>query len=636
MRLRHFDRLRLCLLLPLLLGLMMAWGGAGRALPASVLAGAQRTYCVSPSGSDSNPGTVASPWLTLDHARTAIETYEPAMTGDIVVLLRGGTYALTSTLAFTASDSGKNGHNVVWQAYPGEIPILSGGRVITGWTVDSGSVYKATAASLSTRNLFVGGVRCVRARSLTVPAGITQTGTGYTWPDSSLAAYAHPEDLEFVYRSAWTENRLPVASVSGTTVTMASAPFAAFATNSYTPPTAGTLKYIENARELLTVAGQFYNNTHTNTLYYQPRAGETMGTTPAVAPTLERLLTVTGAAGAQASNITFRGLRFEYSTWLSPLTNGLNEIQANVYFTTTTEYDNRNVQGHRPPAAVEVSCGSNVTFDGCVFAHLGAAGLTLCGGTTDSAVRGCVFADIGGNGVQVGDPGQPHPSDTRLVDRRDTLDNCLIHDCGQEYRGACGVIAWWTDALALTHNTLYSLPYTAISVGWGWGDYPTTPAGALTLPSCAQNNVVRANLIYNGVQSLNDGAGVYLNSVQPGLLCVQNVVHDIPTLNSGPGGANNSGLYSDDGARYMAVRGNVVYNTGTYSLHTNDNMGDNTLAYNTFDAGTWVTTGLLNGANGASANSVHDNYTGGAANDPSVAAAAGLQAAYLYLTGVNP
>ena len=501
--------------------------------------------------------------------------------------------------------------------------------------MDSGSVYKATAASLSTRNLFVGGVRCVRARSLTVPAGITQTGTGYTWPDSSLAAYAHPEDLEFVYRSAWTENRLPVASVSGTTVTMASAPFAAFATNSYTPPSAGTLKYIESARELLDTGGEFYLNAHTNTLYYQPRAGETMGTTPAVAPTLERLLTVTGAAGAQASSITFRGLRFEHTTWLSPSTNGLNEIQANVYYTSTTEYDNRNVQGHRPPAAVEVSCGSGITFDGCVFTHLGAAGLTLCGGTTDSAVRGCVFADIGGNGVQVGDPGQPHPSDTRLVDRRDTVDNCLIHDCGQEYRGACGVIAWWTDALALTHNTLYNLPYTGISVGWGWGDYPGTPSGALTLPSVAQNNVVRANLIYNVVQSLNDGAGVYLNSVQTGLMCAQNVVHDIPTMNSGPGGAYNSGLYTDDGARYMTLQGNVVYSTGSHNVHTNDNAGDMTIRYNSLDLGdVTVTTAALTGSGGAS--SVHDNYTAGAANDPSVAAAAGLQAAYLYLTGVNP
>ncbi len=47
--------------------------------------------------------------------------------------LRGGTYSLPSMFQLDTSDSGMNGHRVVYQAYPGEQPILSGGRRISGF-----------------------------------------------------------------------------------------------------------------------------------------------------------------------------------------------------------------------------------------------------------------------------------------------------------------------------------------------------------------------------------------------------------------------------------------------------------------------------------------------------------------------
>jgi hypothetical protein len=38
------------------------------------------------------------------------------MTGDVVVHVAPGTYYTTSTVAFTAADSGTNGHDVIYQA----------------------------------------------------------------------------------------------------------------------------------------------------------------------------------------------------------------------------------------------------------------------------------------------------------------------------------------------------------------------------------------------------------------------------------------------------------------------------------------------------------------------------------------
>jgi Bacterial Ig domain/Pel9A-like, right handed beta helix region/Fibronectin type III domain len=73
-------------------------------------------YYVSPSGSDSNPGTITQPFATPQKALTVIAS------GD-TIYLRGGTYNLSAqvkpAIAGTAANSCK-----LW-AYPGEKPVLN-------------------------------------------------------------------------------------------------------------------------------------------------------------------------------------------------------------------------------------------------------------------------------------------------------------------------------------------------------------------------------------------------------------------------------------------------------------------------------------------------------------------------------
>src|SRR5690606_326772 len=110
---------------------------------------------VSPTGDDSNPGTLDAPFLTLAKARDVVRAASVEMADDIHVYLRGGTYRLSETLVLTPEDSGKNGHSIVYQAYPGETPILSGSVQVTGWTPHDENVYKATLdRSGKLRNLY--------------------------------------------------------------------------------------------------------------------------------------------------------------------------------------------------------------------------------------------------------------------------------------------------------------------------------------------------------------------------------------------------------------------------------------------------------------------------------------------------
>jgi hypothetical protein len=80
-------------------------------------------FFVSPTGSDSNPGTLAAPFATLARAQQAMENSSLKTT-----YVEGGTYHLSSTLNLTSADNGET-----WQYYPAngvDSAVLDGGNNI--------------------------------------------------------------------------------------------------------------------------------------------------------------------------------------------------------------------------------------------------------------------------------------------------------------------------------------------------------------------------------------------------------------------------------------------------------------------------------------------------------------------------
>jgi hypothetical protein len=123
------------------------------------------TFYVAPSGNDNNPGTETASFATIDRARLAVRSVSSSMTDDITVYLRAGTHTLSSTVSFDASDSGQNGHRIIYSAYPDEQPHVSGGQQLTGWVPTGNGLYRASAQGLNFRQLYVNGVRAQRART---------------------------------------------------------------------------------------------------------------------------------------------------------------------------------------------------------------------------------------------------------------------------------------------------------------------------------------------------------------------------------------------------------------------------------------------------------------------------------------
>ena len=119
-------------------------------------AATQASFYVSTSGNDNNPGTQNAPYKTITRARNEARKITGNMRGDVIVYLRGGTYFLAAPLQLNHKDSGTNGHDIIYRAYPGETPIISGGVPVKGWTLDHDQIYKAPLdRNTKLRTLFV-------------------------------------------------------------------------------------------------------------------------------------------------------------------------------------------------------------------------------------------------------------------------------------------------------------------------------------------------------------------------------------------------------------------------------------------------------------------------------------------------
>ncbi len=89
---------------------------------------------VSATGSDTNMGTIDSPYLTIEKARDKIREMKKSgqyPAGGVVVNIREGEYRITKTLDFTSEDSGTKEGPVVYRGYMNEKPVITGAIEIT-------------------------------------------------------------------------------------------------------------------------------------------------------------------------------------------------------------------------------------------------------------------------------------------------------------------------------------------------------------------------------------------------------------------------------------------------------------------------------------------------------------------------
>lgn len=524
------------------------------AAPAAQAAPGTRTLYAAPAGHGTSC-TVARP-CTPEAARDLART----VTGrEVRVLLEDGTYRLDEPLKLGSADSG-----VTWAAAPGAHPVLSGGQDITGWRQNADGTWSARVPEgVTPRQLFVDGRRATRARGEACAAATCDaTKAGMTGATATgIDRWQRPTDAEAVIRVRWRNYHCRIAAVSGDTMTFAQPCWTNSASGTdrtgpaWDSTTVDSTRYsgvafFENAPELLDQQGEFVWNSTDRTVTYLPRKGENMRHAQAVTPHTEQLLVVDGA-----HDVTVDGIGFAYAAYRQPGTDeGYAGMQAGLTLTGATgPVDHAGRFYTKPAAAVTVRGGRGVSIGNTRFTHLGGAGAVLEAGTKDSSVTRSSFTDLSSGAVYVGDT-EPMPG-AELTGERNTVAYNTISRTGVEYTDAVGIWAGYEAELTVDHNSLDHLPYSGISVGWGWNQTE------------AQKSVLRDNKVTNNritdvmevAQQQHDGGAIYTQGAQPGTVLSGNYINRSAYGNTERDG---NGIYLDEQSSHITVEKNVITRIG--------------------------------------------------------------------------
>ncbi|ROQ59683.1 parallel beta helix pectate lyase-like protein [Streptomyces sp. 840.1] len=524
------------------------------AAPAAQAAPGTRTLYAAPDGRGASCTAVrpCTPQGARDLARTENGR-------DVRVLLKDGTYRLDAPLELGPDDSG-----TTWSAAPGAHPVLSGGQDITGWHRDADGTWSARVpAGTTPRQLFVDGRRATRARGEACPASTCDaTATGMTGATATgIDHWQRPTDAEAVIRVRWRNYHCRIAGVSGDTMTFVQPCWtnSASGTDRTGPAWDSTavdstrysgVAFFENAPELLDQPGEFTWDSKGRTVTYLPRKGEDMRRARTVTPHTEQLLVIDGA-----HDVTVSGIGFAYAAYHQPGTDeGYAGMQAGLTLTGATgPVDHAGRYYTKPSAAVTVRGGRQVRIDSGRFSHLGGAGAILEAGTKDSALTRSSFTDLSSGAVYVGDT-EPMPQQS-LAGERNTVAYNTISRSGVEYTDSVGIWAGYEAGLSIDHNSLDHLPYSAVSVGWGWNQ-PEAQKSVL------RDNKVTANRITDVMevaQQQHDGGAIYTQGAQPGTVLSGNYINRSAYGNTERDG---NGIYLDEQSSHITVERNVITRIG--------------------------------------------------------------------------
>jgi hypothetical protein len=524
---------------------------------------------VAPNGDDVWSGRLArpnstrtdGPLATLTGARDALRKLRAAgdLNGPARVLAAGGCYTLTGPLVLAPEDSGTAQAPVSFEAARGARPVFSGGRVIRGWEKGADGVWQTRVPEVAAgrwyfEQLFVNGRRATRARSPNkfwfhlADVREEKLGAGGSGrakearqtitlrPDdfAAVAGLAPQElrDVNLVVYHNWDNTRRFIEGLDEQKKAIVSS---GEGMKPWNPWRKNGHFILENARRFLDAPGEWFL-ARDGALYYKPLPGENMARAEVVAPVAEKFIVIQGdpAAGKSVEHVTFKGLTFHHSQWLTP-PGGFEPSQAAA-----------------PIEAVVLADGArHVTFEDCNIGHVGTYVLWFRKGCRDDAVRRCHLHDFGAGGVRIGEVGIAAKEPERTG--RITVDNNIIHHGGYIFPCAVGVWVGHSGDNRITHNDIAGLFYTGISVGWRWG----------YAESLAKRNTIAFNRVHHlGQGLLSDMGGIYTLGPSEGTVVANNVFHDIHAFAYG-----GWGLYTDEGSTGILFENNLVHDVKTGGFH---------------------------------------------------------------------
>jgi hypothetical protein len=526
-------------------------------------------FYVSPRGNDSWSGqSIDKPFATVQRARDAIRELKRSrgLTKPVTVYLRGGLYELNETLVFKPEDSGSSVCPVQYIAYNDEKPVISGCKAINGrWKQYKGNIQVCEIDEVKQgkwyfRQLFLDGDRQSRASLpdngfYNIDETDDETGhDGFKFKCNDLKRFKNMTDVEVVLFHAWNESRLIISDVDEQqkivrfTGPVGRKPGRGNRLNRY---------YIDNVFEGLDGPGEWYLDRHEGKLYYWPSEAvcpDDLDNADLRAPVLNELLRFEGSVenNIYVEFIKIKGITFSGTDYFLP-EQGIPTIRdvGDIWF----------------PSAVTLNGVRECIFENNVIKNTGTYGLDITGDAirvTDNEIY-----DTGSGGII-----------TRSYGRyRNVITYNHIHHCSDIFHSGVGINIDDGGGL-IGNNLVHNIGQSGI-----YGRHWSTDYGQeQERRNQEQGLIIEYNEIYNVMQKLNDGGGIFIRD--DNVIIRNNLIHDVYPPPEGHG-SFVLGIYTGCETRNCLVENNLVFRTqaGMHIWYKNRN---NTYINNIFvDGEAW-------------------------------------------------
>ena len=451
---------------------------------------------VSPSGLDSNPGSLNSPVKSLVKARDLSRSAKVNGFTNQVNLLPG-SYKMDYTLNLNASDS-----NTLWKSSSiGTVKIVGSSVISNNWQSLGNNLYKNNLPQITNypRQLYVNGQKAVRSTSQNGPVMNLSANSNQIFGVTGASNWSNPTDIEAsgFNKSYWKHSRQKVSSVTDTTLNLnqnwANIPNS----NAWGLGFVADNITVENAKELINEDNEWYYDRSEKTLYYKSNTNPNEKSFSL--PIQEKLVDISGA-----SDIEFNGISFEEASWERPNISGTQDYQGGVMFTSPnsswSSADEQVVPGH-----ITMNNVNGVKFINNQFKNLGGAAFSCFENCINNIIEKNSFGDIAANAITIGNHQNKYSGNNNNKFNFNTLTNI-----GSEYYSTVPIFVIYAGGTEIAYNTILNTPYSAISVGWGWADQDSNLRGNLNV--VGNNQVLFANGKY-GLKFGNVNSDNVINSV---------------------------------------------------------------------------------------------------------------------------
>ncbi len=555
----------------------------------------EAVFYVSPTGDDSNIGSLEAPFATIAKAKQTIRGLsEDQKNQNITVFLRGGTHTLTETVVFGLEDSGTEGTKISYQAYEEETPIISSGVKIGDWK--KLEEYPATLPEVAKGNVYAADIPEGLGRFYTMFDGEQRIPVarkeGFTFKDIEyegaksmnvlhdkdryllrklefeggiLKNWPNLEDIEVGFAPVpWTMNMMQLESVdeeSGIAWTVLEANAPPAAKKSHTKP------WVENVIDYLDTPGHWVVNTQERKIYYWPENGEPSANL--VIPKLKEYFRVEGkvdydgATDIPTKNIVFKGLTFmhgERDTWW----------KGHKGWGIQHDWD----KFDRGNAMVRFRGAEDCEVTECRFTNSGGSAMRLDLHAQNININNNMIDFVGHMGILLCGYGPG----TKDVNKNNSITNNVIHHVGRVMKMGAGIFIWQSGSNHVANNLIHHVPRKAVgicgvrvpilqkrdidfdeaskTIRWAEIDKAIVNEGTFwqryTPFMHAKNNIVEYNEVYRALEELADGSALNVSGAGEGNIMRNNYAHHITSHASGV-------MRTDDWQRGTTFENNIIY-----------------------------------------------------------------------------